>query len=336
MLLAASAWGSFSKVGTAAAQFLKIGIGARAMGMGETFVAVANDATALYWNPAGLANLSSITLSINHTRWFADISHDFVGFAVPWGENNVLGVSAIALNTSEQEVTTVEEPDGTGIYYDVSDIAVGLTYARALTDRFSTGLTAKYIQQNAYNESASTIAIDIGTYLRTGYRGLTIAMCMSNFGGMMQMQGRDLIAIVDIDEGTSGDYNPDARLKTEKWPLSLHFRIGMAMDIVGGSESFVPSNDSRFMLAIDGNHPNDNNERVNIGGEYAWKEKLFIRAGYSHKFNSNSDEREDAQRLSFGGGVKFHIGRQAMSIDYALADLDDLGQVGRLSAEYRF
>jgi long-subunit fatty acid transport protein len=336
MLCTSVAWASFSKVGTAAAQFLKIGIGARAMGMGETFVAVANDATALYWNPAGLSNLSSITLTINHTRWFAGISHDFVGFVVPWGDNSVLGVSAIALNTPEQEVTTVEEPEGTGIYYDVNDIAVGLTYARALTDRFATGLTAKYIQQNAYNESASTFALDIGTYLRTGYRGLTIGMSVSNFGGMMQMRGRDLIAIVDVDDDLNGDYNPDARLKTEQWPLSLNFRVGIAMDIVGGSESFLPTADNRLTVAVDGNHPNDNNERINLGAEYSWKERLFVRAGYAYKFNSTSDEREDAERLSFGAGLRFPLGEQAMNIDYAMADLNDLGQVGRFSAEYRF
>ncbi len=327
---------SFSKVGTAAAQFLKIGIGARAMGMGESFVAVADDASALYWNPAGLTNLSSISLSINHSQWFADISHDFIGLAIPIDKNSVLGVSAIALNTSEQEVTTVNQPDGIGVYYDVSDIAIGLSYARALTDRFATGLTMKYIQQNAYNESASTIAIDIGTYLRTGYRGLVIAMNMSNFGGTMQLQGRDLIALVDIDEGISGEYNPDARLNTESWPLSLNFRVGVAMDIVGHLESFFPMEDNRFMLAIDGNHPNDNNERVNIGGEYSWKETLFLRTGYSYKMNSNKDERQDAKRFAFGGGVKFSVGGHAMIVDYAMVDMNDLGKVGRLSAEFRF
>jgi len=336
MFIKSPAYCTFSKVGTAAAQFLKIGVGARAMGMGETFVAIANDATTHYWNPAGLASLRTMSLAVSHSIWFADIYHEYVGFSVPFGYSNVIGISAIALNTNEQEVTTVHQPDGAGIYYDVSDIAVGLSFARALTDRFSTGVTVKYIQQNAYNETANSLAIDIGTYLRTGYHGLTIAMCMSNFGGKMQLQGRDLIALTDIDKTIAGNYNTDTRLKTDSWSLPLNFRVGVAMDFIGGADSFFPIHNNRLTVAIDGNHPNDNNERVNFGGEYAWQETIFARAGYSYKLNSNEDERRDAKKWSFGGGLKFDIGRQSMSMDFAMVDFGDLGKVSRFSVELKF
>lgn len=328
LLVIKPGYSGFSKVGTAAAQFLKIGVGARAMGMGETFVAVANDASTLYWNPAGLTNLKTISLSLSHSAWFADISHDFVGLAIPWGNSNVLGLSAIALNTSEQEVTTINQPDGAGIFYDVSDIAIGISYARALTDRFSTGVTLKYIQQNAYNETANSIAFDIGTYLRTGYRGLTIAMCMSNFGGRLQLQGRDLIALTDIDDKIAGNYRTDARLKTESYPLPLNFRVGIALDLIGSAESFLPLEDNRFTIAIDGNHPNDNKERVNIGGEYAWKETIFARSGYKINY--------DLEKWTFGGGLKFSFGPHDLCLDYALVDFGDLGKVSRFSVEMSF
>jgi len=328
LIITLPAYSGFSKVGTAAAQFLKIGIGARAMGMGETFAAVANDATTLYWNPAGLTNLSGISLAVSHSVWFADISHDFVGLAVPWGSSDVLGISAIALNTSEQEVTTVDQPDGAGIFYDVSDIAIGLSYARALTDRFSSGMTVKFIQQNAYNETASSVAIDIGTHLKTGYHGLTIAMCLSNFGGKMQLQGRDLITVVDIDQDIEGNYNTDARLKTEPWPLPLNFRVGIAVDILGSSEAFMPMERNRLTLAIDANHPNDNDERLNFGGEYSWNEILFARVGYKINY--------DVEKWAFGGGLKFYIGQQKIRVDYAMVDFGDLGKVSRFSAELSF
>jgi len=318
----------FSKVGTAAAQFLKIGIGARAMGMGETFVAVANDASTLYWNPAGLTNLSKISLVGSHSQWLADISHDFIGITFPWGRSNVVGISATALNVPEQEVTTVSQPDGAGIYYDVTDIAIGLSFARALTDRFSTGLTVKYVQQNAYNETANTLAIDLGTYLHTGYHGLKIAMCMSNFGGRLQLDGRDLIILSDIDQENPGNYLADARLKTETWPLPLNFRVGIAMNLVGSSEAFVVSQSNRFTLAIDGNHPKDNTERVNLGGEYAWQETVFARIGYKINY--------DVEKWAFGAGLKFPIGQQKMGLDYALVDFGDLGKVSRFSLEIIF
>jgi len=320
--------GGFSKVGTAVAQFLKIGVGARAVGMGETFAAVANDVSTLYWNPAGITNLKTISVGVSHSQWFADISHDYAGLIIPLSTSDVIGISAIALNTGEQEVTTVEQPNGTGIFYDVSDVAIALTYSRALTDQFSVGLTAKYIQQSLYNESASTFAIDLGTYLRTGFHNLVIAMCISNFGGSMQLEGNDLIALTDINNQISGEYNPDARLKTEAWPLPLNFRVGIAMDFVGGEDPVIGSEQHRFTVAIDGNHPNDNNERLNFGGEYAWDETVFARLGYKMNY--------DVEDWTFGVGFKFNISNQKIGFDYALVDYNDLGKVSRFSLELNF
>jgi Uncharacterised protein family (UPF0164) len=320
--------GDFSKVGTAAAQFLKIGVGARAMGLGGSFTALANDVSTLYWNPAGITNFSGFSLAVTHTEWFADISHDFAGIVYPLSSSDVIALHVIALNTGEQEVTTVTQPEGTGIYYDVSDLAIGLSYARALTDRFSVGLTVKYIQQNLYNESANTFAIDMGTYLRTGFHDLIIAMNMSNFGGNMQLDGRDLITITDVNNQVSGNYNPDARLKTEPWPLPLTFRVGVAMNFVGGDDPIIASDQNRFTLAVDGVHPNDNTEKVNVGGEYAWNEMVFARVGYRINY--------DVEKWTFGVGLKMNIGSQCVGFDYALIDFHDLGKISQFSLEVGF
>ncbi len=320
--------GGFSKVGTSVAQFLKIGVGARASAMGESFAAVSNDVTALYWNPAGITNINSISFGASHSQWLAEIYHNFAGIVIPLSSSDVIGISATSLTTNEEEVTTVEQPDGTGMYYDVSDISIGLTYARALTDRFSVGLTVKYIQQNMYNVSAQTIALDLGTYLKTGFHNLVVAMSVSNFGGNMQLEGRDLIALVDINKNISGEYNPDAFLKTEAYPLPLNFRVGIAMDLIGGIDPIIPSEFYRVTLAVDGNHPNDNNERVNIGGEFAWDEMLFARIGYKINY--------DVENWTFGAGVKVSTGSQDVSFDYAMVDYYDLGTVSRFSFQIRF
>lgn len=327
LLFTNAGFSDFSKVGTAVAPFLKIGVGARAMGMGETFVAVANDATTIYWNPAGMTNLDKISLTASHSMWFADIYHDYVGIVIPKG-NNFIGVSALALNTGEEEITTIEEPDGTGLYYDVNMVALGLSFARKLTDRFSTGITAKYISERLHNETAQTLAIDIGTYLRTGYHGLVIAMNISNLGGKMQLHGRDLIAIVDMDRNIAGNTETDARLKTEPYPLPLNFRVGVAMDVIGGFDPFMQSEKNRLTIAVDGNHPNDNTERINTGIEYAYDEMLFARVGYKINY--------DIEKWAFGGGLKFNVGQKIMSVDYAMVDYGDLGMVSRFSLELRF
>jgi len=320
--------GDFSKVGTAAAQFLKIGVGARAMALGGSFTAIANDVSTIYWNPAGITNLNGFSLAVSHNEWFADISHDFAGLVYSLSSSDFVALHVVALNTGEQEVTTVTQPEGTGIFYDVSDLAIGLSYARTLTDRFSVGLTAKYIQQNLYNESANTFAIDIGTYLRTGFHDLIIAMNMSNFGGNMQLEGRDLITITDINNQVSGNYNPDANLKTEPWPLPLTFRVGLAMNFIGGNDPIVESAENRFTLAVDGVHPNDNTEKINIGGEYAWSEMVFARVGYKINYY--------LEKWSFGLGLRVNVINQQVGFDYAMVDFNDLGKVSQFSLELRF
>ncbi|HEY6907322.1 MAG TPA: PorV/PorQ family protein [Ignavibacteriaceae bacterium] len=320
--------GDFSKVGTAAAQFLKIGVGARANALGGSFTAIANDVSTIYWNPAGITNLNRFSLAATHNEWFADISHDFAGVVYPVSSSDVLALHVIALNTGEQEVTTVTQPEGTGVYYDVSDLAIGLSYARVLTDRFSVGMTVKYIQQNLYNESASTFALDLGTYLRTGFHDLIIAMNMSNFGGNMQLEGRDLITITDINNQVSGNYNPDATLKTEPWPLPLTFRVGIAMDVVGGNDPVIESAQNRLTIALDGVHPNDNTEKLNIGGEYAWDEMVFARVGYKINY--------DLEEWTFGVGLRMDVVNQQVGFDYALVDFNDLGKVSQFSLELRF
>jgi hypothetical protein len=320
--------GGFSKVGTTAAQFLKIGVGARAMGLGGSFTALANDVTSLYWNPAGITNINNFSLAVSHSEWFAEISHDFVGVVLPLSTSDIIALNVVALNTGEQEVTTVIQPEGTGVFYDVSDLSIGLSYARTLTDRFSVGLTVKYIQQNLYNESASTFAVDIGTTLRTGFHDLIIAMSMTNFGGNMKLEGRDLITISNTNSQASGSYNPDARLKTEPWPLPLMFRVGIAMDLIGGSDPFIDSEMNRFTMAIDGVHPNDNTEKVNIGGEYAWNETVFARLGYKINY--------DVEKWTFGVGVKVNFGTQQAGFDYALIDFRDLGKVSQFSLQVSF
>ncbi|UCE06700.1 MAG: PorV/PorQ family protein [bacterium] len=311
-----------SKAGTSAAQFLKIGVGARAIGMGEAFVALSNDALALYWNPAGLALLENVNLTTTHTEWFAGLYHDFVGAGIPLGDFS-LGVSMMLLNSDEIEITTLEQPDGTGIYYDATDLSLAVSYARKLLDRFTVGITGKYIQQKLYNESASGLAIDVGTILHTGFHGLRIGMCLSNFGTEMKLDGRDLIVPYDPGEDIAITPSIEAKKSTEAWPLPANFRVGIAVDLLGTSgNSFISNESSRLTLALDGCHPTDNEERGNIGLEYMWNNRIALRMGYKYNYAE--------ENLTFGGGFNIGLGRANFVIDYAWADF------GRLEYVHRF
>jgi hypothetical protein len=316
---------SQTNVGTTAAQFLKIECGPRAVAMGGNFVARADDASALFWNPAGAAITTDRKMTFGHTLWFADISHDYFGMVIPWSQG-AIGFSVVALNMGEEEVTTIEEPEGTGITWDVSDLAVGLTYARPLTDRFSVGITGKYINESLYNESASTFAVDIGTLLDVGYKGMRIGMCISNFGGRMKLEGRDLTRGEDING--DGVNESEINLSTIGWSLPLMFRVGTVIDIVGPGAGLWQHPVNRITLEVDGIHPNDNDERMGFGAEYAWKETLFFRSGY--KLN------HDVETYSLGGGFKFLTDTFGVGIDYAFQDLGVLESVQRFSVSIAF
>jgi hypothetical protein len=142
---------NLTKVGTSAAQFLKIPVGAKAASMGSAFVSVVDNATAMYWNPAGIASLDRMQGSLAHSSWIAGLTHDFIGVVIPVGDRSSLGISGIALQSEKIEQTTVESPEGTGTFFDAVDLALGITYARAMTDNVDIGATVKYVNQRIWS-----------------------------------------------------------------------------------------------------------------------------------------------------------------------------------------
>ncbi|MBC8192930.1 MAG: PorV/PorQ family protein [FCB group bacterium] len=317
----------FDKVATTAAPFLKMGVGGRAAAMGGGFVSLADDGSSLFWNPAGMLGVNSITASASHTDWLLDITHDYVGLILPGRTNERIGFAISALTMGEQPVRTLENPDGTGLVYNVMDIAISAAYARQVTDRLSMGITGKFIQLNAYNESASTVAIDVGSILRTDFYGLRIGMALSNFGGDFQFSGRDLILKADIDDDIDGNYSTDVDLRTEPWPLPLMIRIGLSMDVMGGRDAFISSQNSRLTLALDAEHPNDGPEHINLGAEYAVKEMVYFRGGYRYNY--------DQEGFTMGTGIQLDLKAHGkVRIDYAVKPMEIFGNTSVLSVEF--
>lgn len=318
--------GGFDKVATTAAPFLKMGVGARAASMGGGFVALSNDATALYWNPAGMTYLNGVAAIASHNDWMLDIAHDYVGVVFPVSGNERIGLSVSSLTMGEQEVRTLANPEGTGLVYGVQDVALSAGYARRITDRLSFGLSGKYIQLSAYNEKAQTFAFDIGSILKTDFYGLKIGMALSNFGGDIQFGGRDLIVKGDIDNTVDGNYASDVDLRTEPWPLPLMIRIGVGLDIIGNEQAILQSNSSRLTFVLDADHPNDGPEHLNLGLEYGLKDLLFIRGGYRHNY--------DQEKFTVGVGTRLELpGLGKVRLDYAVKPMDVFGNTSVLSIE---
>ncbi len=317
----------FDKVATTAAPFLKMGVGGRAMGMGGAYVAQVDDGSSLFWNPAGILGVQSLTAYASHNEWLLDITHDYVSLVLPGRGNERFGISISALTMGEQPVRTLDAPDGTGLGYNVMDLAVSAAYARQLTDRLSMGITGKFIQLNAYNESASTMALDVGSILRTDFYGLRIGMALSNFGGDFKFSGRDLILKADTDDDIQGNFNSDVDLRTEPWPLPLMIRIGLSMDVMGAADALIPRRNSRLTLALDADHPNDGPEHMNLGAEYAVKEMVYFRMGYRHNY--------EQEMFTMGTGIRLDLKAHGIiRIDYAVKPMEVFGNTSILSVEF--
>lgn len=325
---AQSASQNVSKSGTTAATFLEIGVGAQAVGMGGAYVSVVNNATALHWNPAGVALLEEMNIDVVHTNWIAETKFDFAGAVVPLGSVGTLGFSLTALSMGDMKVRTVEMPEGTGEYFSAGDLAAGISYARQLTERFAIGFTAKYIQQTIWHESASAFAVDVGTTFKTDlFGGMTIGASLSNFGTSMRMSGRDTREFIRLDPNKVGSNDQiPTNIELDSWDLPLLFQFGVSTRVFDNSRY-------RLTIAADALHPNDDYESLNIGTEFAYSDYLFLRAGYQSLF---LDQAEGG--MSFGLGVTSGdvLGSIGVRIDYAYQDKGRLQGVHVFSVGLRF
>jgi len=312
-----------SGVGTSAAAFLEIGIGARAAALGNAYTALSNDPTALYWNPAGVAWATSMQVEIMQNNWIGKRNHQFAGMVIPLsGWNASVGLSFNTLDFGEaQKVRTIDQPDGTGELYDARDIAFGLTYSMALTDRFAFGITGKYVQERIWSVTSSGFAVDMGILYKTELKGLTLGANLSNFGTELQLRGNRLSITVDPDKNHYNFDRVEATYSTNSYAMPLSFRFGIAYEME--LESF-----GSLVVSADVTHPSNATESVSFGGEYSVFNLFFLRAGYENMF-----ERDHINGLTLGGGVDYFVEQSdfGLRFDYSWSEWGLLGNAQRVS-----
>jgi long-subunit fatty acid transport protein len=309
-----------SKVGTTAAPFLGISVGARATAMGGAFTAVANDATAAYWNPSGLARMERNEFQVSHAEWLVGTRLNWFGVGFKLDENNAFGIQVNQLDYGEEQITTPANPNGTGEYWNAMDLAVSLSYARNLTDRFSIGGSFKYISQRVWNESASAFALDIGLLFHTQLEGLRIGMNIANFGTEMKLEGKDLLRAIDVDPTNAGN-NPNipGNLDTDNWQLPLIFTVGLGYDV-------IKSTDWMVTLASDAVIPNNNNTYGNVGAEIMWNNLISLRGGYTAIGKEAAEESYTA-----GIGLQYDFGGFFAKFDYSYSAFGVFKNISRFS-----
>ena len=310
-----------TKVGTTAANFLTIPVGPRATGMGGAFTSVANDATTAYWNAGGLSRVPRSELTFAYTEWLVQTKFNWFGVALKLDEDNAVALFVNQLDYGEEEVTSPDAPNGTGERWKAEDIAVGVSYAKNLTDKFSIGGTVKYISQSIWNENATAWAIDVGLLFYTPLDGLNLGMNISNFGTEMKLDGEDLLQPADVDPSHAGNNaNITSKLETDSWPLPLVFAVGLSYDVLSASS------DWRWILSSDAVVPNNQSTYGNFGTELVWSDIISLRVGY------NSLLKEDAEEgLTAGVGIQYDFGSFFAKFDYSYTDFGVFDQISRFS-----
>ena len=320
------------RAGISAYQFLKIGADARGSSMGESYVAVVNDVSALYWNPAGLVNSVSNPSIVrdtaafanqlayqgqavfSHTEWLVGVQHEFFGASYFLTTSDAFGISATSLHTDPMKVTTETQPTGTGNYFTYGDVAVAATYSRKMTDQFSFGATVRYVRETIDVLHMDGVLVDLGTFYSLGLGTSRFAVVVSNFGANVHPSG-----MVTREDGTTAS-------NFQSFSPPTMFRLGYAVEPLLDEQN-------RLTVSIQLNHPNDNSENIGLGAEYAYDRMFFVRVGVKRTVGESllGASVSSAEDFTAGAGVLIPLGVTTASLDYAFANYNELGGVHRIT-----
>ena len=301
------------RAGTSSGTFLRIGVGARAIGLGESFVAVANDPSAIYWNPAGLASIQRREAAFSHIEWPADIRFEHVAMVLPVRRlGGSLAFQFGVLSTTIDETTELQ-PFGTGRSFFYSDLVVGGAYARRWTDKLLVGAGVKYVREDLGSEvggpTTNAALVDIGSIYYLGYGSVRIATSLSNFGPELR-PGGEFRSPVTGEVRTYDGFDPPSV-----------FRYGLAFEPIENARQ-------RLTTSLEINQPADNRQAIKAGLEWTWQRRFALRTGY----NFSADELH----FSAGAGALATLGQSQLTADYAYTDGGMLGTINRLSLGVRF
>jgi len=328
LLITSLSYAAFSKLGTAGAQFLKIGVGARGASMAGAFTAVADGPSALYWNPACAAQVNRNELFVSDVEWVLDIRNNFVSYVKPMGLLGNIGFGLTVLSMGEMDVTTVYKPEGTGETFGANSIAATFNYSKNFTDKFAFGMNLKWVQESIWDMAANGLALDFGTLYRPSFvKNLRLAFVMTNFGPEMVFKGGQLGT--ELKEGDWSGKGQPMEISASPYPLPMDFKIGLAYDA-------IKSETGLLTIALDASHPNDSREIVRLGMEYVWNNMFALRGGYKYDPDLFEDKLNGHEGFAFGFGAMLPFSNQQINIDYAGEDLGRLSLIHRVSIGFGF
>jgi hypothetical protein len=305
-------------------QFLTVVSDARAAGMGNAVNSLSLGSSSLFFNPAGLAEMSGLVdASASDNRWIAGIHHMALSLALsPWkARYGVVGFSAQAVDYGDKFFGTVVVPEteNENGYIDTgnlkpSALALGIGYAKALNDRFSVGGQVRLVRQDfgdmivPVTDSTRSVtrfkkaplAFDFGTLFKTGFKSLTFGMSVRNF-------------------------SQEVKYIRESFELPLVFTLGIHADLMDWIQ--ISGAKQSAILSVDAKHDRSHPEQVCVGLDYRLMNVLSCRIGYVSKSKVSKDIYVDESSMSYGIGFSL-VG---LSVDYAYAPFGVFDNVQRLT-----
>jgi len=296
-------------VGTAGGQFMRIPVGARAVGMGKAYVSCATDGSAAFWNPAGLMRTPGRqNYFAAHTEYTADIDLDYAAFHMR-RQNFGYGLYAGVLRSGDILRTDEFHQEGTGQYFTANQMYLGASLARAMTDRFSIGVTLKYYQENLDEYQIQTVLADLGILYYIGLGDTRIGFSVRNFGG-------------DLKPGGTPPVLPDGFVAVTEFQSFSAPTVGT----FGAARTWGLSENLDLLTSADFNHPSDFKESFRMGSELGIRKMFFLRAGY--------ETSRDVGGFSAGFGLQLRKPRYQLRLDYAYSDMGTFGTVHNLSVDF--
>lgn len=279
------------KIGTTSAAFLKIEPGARAVGLGGAFTAVCDDATSIYWNPAGITTIKNKEVTFMHNEWLLDIKYEFLSYVQKLGKTRGFGVGITELHMDPMQITTdlSEESNET---FTARDRAFILSYAQNFIG-LSYGITGKYVTQKLADKFSNGIIADFGILyqLKLANKPLNLGLNISNFGYMSKFIEKQQI------------------LPT-KYVLGLMYNLHK--DKINDIK--ISSDVIQFI---------DSDVKISTGVEYLLKDTFAFRLGYRIGY--------DFGNLTFGIGLKYPGEKNIYKIDYTYVNYTNLDATHRIS-----
>ena len=293
--------GNTRRMGTAGAQELLIPYGSRGAALGGAVISDISGVEAMYWNPAGLANVEGTEAMFTHLPYFADININYVGLGTNIEGFGSIGGGAKIVSIGDIEQTDELNPDGTGRTFSPTLAVMNLSYARILTANVTFGFSAMFIHEAVLDVSASGVAFDIGFQYDPRWNGVKLGLAIKNYGPEMKFAGNGFNRELD---------NRPASPQAAPFDLPSSINIGLSYEFV---------QDGPHAATLLGNFRSNNYADDYYGGgfEYSYENTYFLRGGYNF-----SEQDNYLYGACFGAGVKYKFGDTRIGFEYTWTETD--------------